>query len=122
MKTNLLLSIACCAAFTSSAVSAQSAPLRGVGLLALGASESRVKSLVEMTDVGGGSVGARAMRGADGGDRARPSATLEHDDEGATPDSLPPAALPTGDPTVPAAATPKRPTYRWQTLVPGAIK
>lgn len=122
MKTNLLLSIACCAAFASSAVFAQSAPLRGVGLLALGASEPRVKSLVEMTDVGGGSVGARAMRGADGGDHARPATTREREDEGATPDSLPPAALPIGDPTAPAAATPKRPTYRWQTLVPGAIK
>lgn len=27
-----------------------------------------------------------------------------------------------GDPAMPAAATPRRPTYRWQSLVPGAIK
>ena len=26
------------------------------------------------------------------------------------------------DPSAPAAATPHRPTYRWQSLVPGAIK
>lgn len=26
------------------------------------------------------------------------------------------------DPSVPAASTPRRPTYRWQSLVPGAIK
>jgi len=123
MKTKLLLSMACCAAFFSASAVAQSAPLRGVGLLALGANEPGAGSLLDMADAGGGSVGARALRGGDGADRARPGAPRdEDDDESGAPDALPPAAIPQGDPTVPAAPTPKRPTYRWQTLVPGAIK
>ena len=98
MKTNLLLSMACIAAFTCASASAQNAPLRGVGLLALGANEIHANTLVDMADAGGGSIGSRALRGSDGADRARPATAR------------------------PAAATPKRPTYRWQSLVPGAIK
>lgn len=123
MKTNLLLSMACFAAFSCATAFAQSAPLRGVGLLALGANEPRSGTLLDMADAGGGSIGARALRGGDGADRARPAPTRETTDEDAdAPDALPPAAIPQGDPTVPAAPTPKRPTYRWQSLVPGAIK
>lgn len=123
MKTKLLLTMACCAAFHCATASAQGAPLRGVGLLALGASEPRSGSLFDMGDAGGGSIGARALRGGDGADRARPGSTRDVDDADAdAPDALPPAAMPQGDPTVPAAPTPKRPTYRWQSLVPGAIK
>ena len=33
------------------------------------------------------------------------------DDDADAPDALPPAAIPAGDPTAPAAATPKRPTW-----------
>lgn len=123
MKTNLLLSMACLAAFSSAAAYAQSAPLRGVGLLALGANEPSSNTLLDMADSGGGSVGSRALRGGDGADRARPAPTRDAPgDELAAPDALPPSAIPQGDPTAPAAPTPKQPTYRWQTLVPGAIK
>lgn len=123
MKTNLLLSMACVAALSCAPAFAQNAPLRGVGLLALGANEVHASTLVDMADAGGGSIGSRALRGSDGADRARPTpARPAADDEADLPDALPPAAIPSGDPTVPAAATPKRPTYRWQSLVPGAIK
>jgi hypothetical protein len=123
MKKNLLLSMACFATFCCAAASAQSAPLRGVGLLALGASEPGSGALLDMADAGGGSIGSRALRGGDGADRALPTPTREAaTDDGDAPDALPPAAIPQGDPTVPAAPTPKRPTYRWQSLVPGAIK
>jgi hypothetical protein len=104
---------------------AQSAPVRGVGLLALNATDSRgnVGSAagsrtmqIEVPDSGGGGhVGTRALRGS--GD-----AGGVHDD--VTPpasDSTPAAAaVASGDPTTPTA--PKRTNYRWQALVPGAIK
>ena len=123
MKSNLLLSMACFATFSCAVATAQSAPLRGVGLLALGANEPSPNALLDMADSGGGSVGARALRGGDGADRARPTLTREAaGDKAEAPDALPPAAIPQGDPTVPAAPTPKQPTYRWQSLVPGAIK
>lgn len=123
MKTNLLLSMACLAAFSCAPAFAQNAPLRGVGLLALGANDAHSNTLVDMADAGGGSIGSRALRGGDGADRARPAPTRDATvDDADVPDALPPAAIPAGDPTAPAAATPKRPTYRWQSLVPGAIK
>lgn len=107
---------------------AQDAPLRGVGLLALNASGDSDSSglgggsssgargmMVDVPDEGGGST-PRNLRG--GGDTApNRSAPVK------SPDALPPNAIaPTGDPAAPIVATPKRPTYRWQSLVPGAIK
>lgn len=104
---------------------AQNVPLRGIGLLALDAGDARGanpaggrNALVELPDDGGGgSIGARAVRGsgdAGGGARIRPNPS---------PDALPaPAIVAPGDPGLPAAPTPKRPSYRWQSLVPGAIK
>lgn len=109
------------AATSASCAFAQSAPVRGVGLLALNASESRAAGAaagartlqIELPDSGGGGhVGPRAIRGSGdaGGVRAdNPSPT--------TPAVAPIAA---GDPTTPTA--PKRTNYRWQALVPGAIK
>lgn len=127
MKKPVIALAAFVAALSSFAVSAQNAPLRGVGLLALEANESHGlgalpggrNTLVETPDSGGGSVGARAMRG--GGDSAGGGGTrLMRSEDAAVIDSQPVKAV--GDPSPPAAATPKRPSYRWQSLVPGAIK
>lgn len=121
MNKPVILAVAVATALTSSAVCAQSAPLRGMGLLALEASDtvpSARRALVESPDGGGGGIGARAQRGSDGTSAGR---STPHDDS--APDALPPKPiLDAGDPTPPAAATPKRPSYRWQSLVPGAIK
>jgi hypothetical protein len=109
---------------TAAGAHAQSAPLRGASLLALNTTDSKAcATVVERIDTGGGSggsTGARALRGSDITPRATQSETGE---SAATtlPDPLP-KPIAGGDPSTPAAATPKRPSYRWQSLVPGAIK
>ena len=122
-KTVILLAALGCS-LTATGAFAQSAPLRGAGLLALNGVDSKTcPTVVERIDTdggSGGSTGARALRGSD----ATPRATQSENDESAVPQ--PPDPLPKpiagGDPSAPAAATPKRPSYRWQSLVPGAIK
>jgi hypothetical protein len=116
-KTALLLLVFASATASASAL-AQSASLRGAGLLALNTTVARASgnTVVEMIDSGGGSTGARALRGSDASPQARRAA----DRAAPVPDPLPEKLI--GDPAAPAAATPKRPTYRWQSLVPGAIK
>ena len=120
MKATLIALAALAAVLTVPAVSAQEAPLRGVGLLALASADSRGgisdvrDALVETPDSGGG--GMRDVRGSDGHGTARASAPV-----GTTADALPPRVLRV-DPAAPTVETPKRPTYRWQSLVPGAIK
>jgi hypothetical protein len=107
------------AAWSCTAAFAQEAPLRGVGLLALNTSEpSSHSTLVEPSDGGGGTVGARALRGGDG---MRPGSGQADDDDGASADALPAKAGTPADPAPPVSA-PRRPSYRWQSLVPGAIK
>jgi hypothetical protein len=110
---------------------AQDAPLRGIGLLALNASDAQSlggapgsrSAVLDAPDGGGGGGGAVTRNGRGSGDigggavysnRAAPSP--QH-----VPDALPPA-LDHGDPATSVAPTPKRPSYRWQSLVPGAIK
>ncbi len=121
MKTSICALTVLVTALSGSAAFAQSAPLRGVGLLALDAGESQGAgsghhALVALPDDdGGGAVGARALRGSDGGMRAR-------GDGNAAADGMSPKAIGLDAPSPPAAETPKRPTYRWQSLVPGAIK
>ena len=112
-------------AMSASGAFAQSAPVRGVGLLALNASDARSSTggpsgarttLIEVPDGGGGGlVGARAIRGA--GD-----STARDTDAPAATESLHARTIAPGDPTAPATMTPKRTNYRWQALVPGAIK
>lgn len=109
---------------TAADAHAQSAPLRGAGLLALNTVDSRAcPTVVERIDTGGGSggsTGARAVRGSDV--TPRPAQTVADESTApAMPDPLP-KPIAGGDPSAPAAATPKRPSYRWQSLVPGAIK
>ncbi|HEU4665684.1 MAG TPA: hypothetical protein VFS55_16770 [Dokdonella sp.] len=122
-KTAILFAAIGCS-IAAAHVHAQSAPLRGAGLLALDSVDSRTcPTVVERIDTGGGSggsTGARALRGSD----VTPRPTHSETDESAvapTPDPLP-KPMASGDPSAPAAATPKRPSYRWQSLVPGAIK
>ncbi|MEO7323941.1 MAG: hypothetical protein ABIW82_03850 [Dokdonella sp.] len=115
-------------ATSTSGAFAQSAPVRGVGLLALNASDARSSAggpsgarttLIEVPDGGGGGlVGVRATRGSgDGGRFARDT------DAPVAPDALPAkASIAPGDPTAPTTMAPKRTNYRWQALVPGAIK
>ena len=118
-KTALFLVVLAGTTASASAL-AQSASLRGAGLLALNTTESRASgnTVVETIDSGGGSTGARALRGSDTSPRARSEADILT----TMPDPLPEKLIGNGDPAAPAAATPKRPTYRWQSLVPGAIK
>ena len=105
-------------ALSVSTAFAQSAPLRGVGLLALDAGEAHGTrhALVALPDDdGGGTIGPRALRGSDGAIRER---SVSSD----AVDAMAPKAAAFDAPSPPAAETPKRPTYRWQSLVPGAIK
>lgn len=101
-------------------VAALAQDMRGFGLLALNTDEARAdpgrSTLIETPDSGGGGggSGARALRGGDGATPARVGEPAE--------DPLPAKIAPFDDPSQPAAPTPKRPTYRWQSLVPGAIK
>jgi hypothetical protein len=121
MKKSICALAVLATAMSGSIAFAQSAPLRGVGLLALDAGESRgatggAHALVALPDDdGGGAVGPRALRGSDGDTRSRGDAST-------AADGMPPKATILDNPSPPAAATPKRPTYRWQSLVPGAIK
>ncbi|HEY6943056.1 hypothetical protein [Dokdonella sp.] len=122
-KTAIFFAVLGCS-ISAADVRAQSAPLRGAGLLALNTVDSKAcPTVVERIDTGGGSggsTGARALRGGD----ATPRPTQSGSEENAvapTPDPLP-KPMASGDPSAPAAATPKRPSYRWQSLVPGAIK
>ncbi|MEO5561057.1 MAG: hypothetical protein ABIO49_14070 [Dokdonella sp.] len=128
MKTFAIILAVLVIAVSASGAFAQSAPVRGVSLLALNASDARSSAggpsgtrttLIEVPDGGGGGlVGARAARGSgDGGTAPRDT------DAPAALDVLPAkASIAPGDPTAPATMTPKRTNYRWQTLVPGAIK
>lgn len=122
MTKTVLLVLAVCAGACSQAAFAQSAPLRGAGLLALNSTESLATSPtsrgLDIIDSGGGSTGARALRGSDTNPRTAPT---EADAPARADDELG-KVIGSGDPSQPAAATPKRPTYRWQSLVPGAIK
>lgn len=129
MKTFTIILAVLAAVIPASGALAQSAPVRGVGLLALNTSEvhsspgdvsgGRGGALIETPDGGGGGmVGARASRGS--GDVRNPAPA---ESTPAAPDALPPKNLiAPGDPTAPAAMAPKRVNYRWQALVPGAIK
>jgi hypothetical protein len=118
-KTALFLVVLLGTTASASAL-AQSVSLRGAGLLALNTTDARASgnTVVEMIDSGGGSTGARALRGSDISPRVR----SEAEGVASVPDPLPEKLIGDGDPAAPAAATPKRPTYRWQSLVPGAIK
>lgn len=119
----LIAAATCCAP-----AYAQEAPLRGIGLLALSAARDSDSGLgntqglrnvmIEAPDEGGGG-GLRDSRGS--GDVLSSSSGRRNPAE-KTQDELPSSPMPQADPTVPGAAVPKRPTYRWQSLVPGAIK
>lgn len=131
-----ILAVAAVLAMLSAALAfAQDAPLRGVGLLALNASEaqsglgsgsSSVPSArnIETPDEGGGTVVRNGRGGGDAGPAKRSARSPDEPVAPALPDPLPPAAVPGGGDSsiAPAAAVPKRPSYRWQSLVPGAIK
>jgi len=121
MNRHAIAVLAATAALFASALPAQASSLRGLGLLAMnddarGLGDAGRSSLVDLPDSGGGSMGPRAVRGADSVLPARsggaPAAST------ATGDGVETAF----DPSAPAAQTPKRPSYRWQSLVPGAIK
>ena len=119
MKTASAMLAALAAALCCPSAFAQSAPFGSVGLLAMNAVESRGDSrargsLVDTPDAGGGLSAGRAARGSDG------SPSHGARDEGPAID--PALGLQSGDPASPVAPTPKRPSYRWQSLVPGAIK
>lgn len=117
MKISICALAVFATALSGSTAFAQSAPLRGVGLLALDAGESHGghHALVALPDDdGGGTIGPRALRGSDGPIRERRTSS--------DAETMVPKAPAFDAPSPPAAETPKRPTYRWQSLVPGAIK
>lgn len=126
MKKSVITLVAIAFAMFDAAALAQNAPLRDFGLLALNSDDSHSglgnssrSTLVETPDSGGGSIGARALRGADG----NAASAASRPTDAMAPDALPSRAIvPFDDPSQPAAPTPKRPSYRWQSLVPGAIK
>jgi hypothetical protein len=102
---------------------AHASSFRGLGLLAMNGSDDAHGlgtpgrgALVELPDSGGGSMSPRAVRGGDGALPAHAGGT------GASTGAADDADEPAFDPSAPAAQTPRRPSYRWQSLVPGAIK
>lgn len=121
MNRPALLVLVLAGALAPALACAQSAPLRGAGLLALNSTESLAVNpatkALDIVDSGGGSTGARALRGSD----VAPTTPSDIDAPAAAAGDFG-KVVGNGDPSPPAAATPKRPTYRWQSLVPGAIK
>lgn len=105
MKSPILAIAVCCGAL--SAATAFAAP----DYPAAGSTQNK---LVESVDSGGGGASLQANSSTSAGPSAHSDRAL---------DMLRDAASNLGsDPSAPAAATPRRPTYRWQSLVPGAIK
>ena len=94
-KTALLLLVLAGTTVSATAL-AQSASLRGAGLLALNTTESRASgnTVVETIDSGGGSTGARALRGGDISPRVRGEAG----GVASVPDPLPEKLIGNGDP------------------------
>ena len=107
MKPLILALVACCGALSvTAAFAAPDYPAPG----------GAQNKLVESIDSGGGGGGSTAQTAT-----STAAGTSAHSDR--TLDALHDAASGLGgDPSAPAAATPRRPTYRWQSLVPGAIK
>ena len=105
MKPLILAIVACCGALSvATAFAAPDYPAAG----------GPQNKLVESVDSGGGGASVRATST----NTAVTSAPADHAlnllrDTASGPDS---------DPSAPVTATPRRPTYRWQSLVPGAIK
>jgi len=105
MKPLILAILVCCGALCATATfAAPDYPVAG----------GTQNKLVESVDSGGGGASARTTS------VVTPAATTTADhavnllrDVASGADS---------DPSAPVAATPRRPTYRWQSLVPGAIK
>lgn len=127
MKTSLLVLVAVLALLFGVLASAQDMPLRGVGLLALNASEAPATPpptrAIESPDDGGGASLRNGRGSGDLSSAATEPGTVRHAAPVVVPDALPAAAGLHGDPNgALVAPTPKRPTYRWQSLVPGAIK
>ena len=127
MNRPVLATAALLASLTAGAALAQSAPLRGIGVLALNAADVQVvpgtrNAAVETSDGGGG--GGTAIRNERGsGDVGVVRGGVRRESEALLPDALPPAAaVHASDPAAPVVGTPKKPSYRWQSLVPGAIK
>jgi len=106
MKPLILAIMACCGALSvTAAFAAPDYPAPG----------GAQNKLVESVDSGGGGGStAQTATSTTTGTSVRSERAL---------DALRDAASGLGgDPAAPAAATPRRPTYRWQSLVPGAIK
>ena len=98
--------------------------MRGLGMLASNASTSSgvgnpgSSTLIDPSD-GGGSTGARALRGSDGGASHSPRET----NPTSLPDVLPTKMAAHSNHLGASTATVAKPVnYRWQSLVPGAIK
>jgi len=104
MKPLILAMVACCGALSvATAFAAPDYPAAG----------GTPNKLVESVDSGGGGASVRATS-TNASAPAHADRALELLRDVATgPDS---------DPSAPVTATPRRPTYRWQSLVPGAIK
>jgi len=121
MRTQpILLVLGSLLALASASAAAEGSSLRGAGLFVASAHDLTGSTVVDMDDVGGG---MRSLRGADGGDGASPAASPAREPAAPpAPDALPPPQMSAGDPATPVAPAPKRSSYRWQSLVPGAIK
>jgi len=106
MKSLILAIVMCCGALgVRAAFAAPDYPAAG----------GTPNKLVESVDSGGG--GSTSGRAATS---SAPAATTPADHGVNVLRDIAPGA--DSDPSAPAASTPRRPTYRWQSLVPGAIK
>jgi len=105
MKPLILAIVVCCGALSvATAYAAPDYPAAG---------SAQNKLVVESVDSGGGS-SARTS--------SVPAGMATHADHALDALRDASSSLGSSDPSAPAAATPRRPTYRWQSLVPGAIK
>lgn len=100
---------------------AVAASFGGAGLLAMAGDDARnslvnpvQSTLVEISDGGGSAIAAAPDVGTPSGSGASAPPPAR-----AAVRAQDPARY---DPSAPAAETPRRPSYRWQSLIPGAIK
>ncbi|MBX3687922.1 hypothetical protein [Dokdonella sp.] len=120
MKTLILALMAGAGCLVAADASAQSMWLRGIAsstYAVTDCNDGRPRStLVDPGDGGGGATLKTMGNPLAAGARAAAAAV---DADASTTAN---AGTASGDPVAPATLSPKRPTYRWQSLVPGAIK
>lgn len=121
MKTLILALLAGAGCLVAADASAQSMWLRGIASSTYAVTDcASVSPRSTLVDPGGDDGGGEILKATTNAQGAAASNSVQSVDVDVIDTANAGAA--SGDPVAPAALTPKRPTYRWQSLVPGAIK